>query len=159
VRTIYSTGWPFMTCISSEGKYYFNPVVLDSCLHALVHPAFTRNLDKSVYYLPSSVQRVSLHKSFIQQKLPSTLYAYAELRQWNPGLHIFMPVFQSTHPPLSRIYNLGFVYNRRTWFQNLHTHQTVSVASSNQSSYSFRESLQTCIPSEGEPATLHDFQL
>jgi hypothetical protein len=106
VRMIYSTGWLFMICISSEGKYHFNPVVLDSCLHALVHPAFTRNLDKSVYYLPSSVQRVSLHKSFTQQKLPLTLYAYAELRQWDPGLHIFMPVFQSTHLPISIIWDL-----------------------------------------------------
>ncbi|KAJ7751452.1 putative polyketide synthase [Mycena metata] len=70
--------------IADEGSYRFNPIVLDSCLHALVHPAFTRNLDQTVYYLPASVQTVTLHKSFNHEKLPSTLYAYAQLREWEP---------------------------------------------------------------------------
>ncbi|KAF7328513.1 hypothetical protein MVEN_02538600 [Mycena venus] len=70
--------------IADEGNYYFNPIVLDSCLHALVHPAFTRNLDQSVYYLPASVQTVKLHRSFNHEKLPSTLYAHAQLREWEP---------------------------------------------------------------------------
>ncbi|KAJ7046120.1 putative polyketide synthase [Mycena alexandri] len=70
--------------IADEGSYRFNPIVLDSCIHALVHPAFTRNLDQSVYYLPASVRTVTLHKSFNHERLPSTLYAYARLREWEP---------------------------------------------------------------------------
>ncbi|KAJ7439068.1 putative polyketide synthase [Mycena galericulata] len=70
--------------IADEGSYHFNPIVLDSCLHALVHPVFTRNLDQSVYYLPASVQMVILHRSFNHENLPSTLYAHAQLREWEP---------------------------------------------------------------------------
>ncbi|KAJ7464985.1 putative polyketide synthase [Mycena galericulata] len=75
--------------LPDEGTYHFNPVVLDACIHALVHPVFTRNLDKSVYYLPSSVETVTLHQSFEHQKLPSTLYTYAKLNQWDPEFAIW----------------------------------------------------------------------
>ncbi|KAJ7131944.1 hypothetical protein C8R46DRAFT_1235721 [Mycena filopes] len=44
-----------------EGKYHLHPVILDSCINALVHPIFTRNADTFVYYLPSSVKSVTLH--------------------------------------------------------------------------------------------------
>ncbi|KAJ7675951.1 polyketide synthase [Mycena polygramma] len=70
--------------LTNEGDYHLHPVILDSCLHALVHPAFTRNSDTSVYYLPSSVEAVTLHTSFRGRKLPATLYAYAKIREWDP---------------------------------------------------------------------------
>ncbi|KAJ7637908.1 putative polyketide synthase [Mycena polygramma] len=70
--------------LTNEGDYHLHPVILDSCLHALVHPAFTRNSDTSVYYLPSYVEAVTLHTSFRGKKLPATLYAYAKIREWDP---------------------------------------------------------------------------
>ncbi|KAF8161949.1 hypothetical protein K438DRAFT_2070439 [Mycena galopus ATCC 62051] len=66
------------------GKYHFHPVVLDACLHALVHPVFTRNEDNTVYYLPAFVETLALHRSFVNQGLPPTVYTYATMRKWAP---------------------------------------------------------------------------
>ncbi|KAJ7325468.1 hypothetical protein DFH08DRAFT_787573 [Mycena albidolilacea] len=66
------------------GKYHLHPVVLDSCLHALVHPVFTRNQDNTVYYLPASVEAVTLHESFMNRRLPPTVYGYARMCNWAP---------------------------------------------------------------------------
>ncbi|KAJ7680149.1 hypothetical protein B0H17DRAFT_1138758 [Mycena rosella] len=79
----------YKNTIYSAGNYNFHPVVFDSCLHALVHPVFTRNSNPSVYYLPSSVETVALHKSFKKQNLPPTLYTYAKLCRWDPEFLIW----------------------------------------------------------------------
>ncbi|KAJ6539604.1 hypothetical protein B0H19DRAFT_1382247 [Mycena capillaripes] len=71
---------------SSDSRYIVNPAILDSCLHVLVHPAFTGDANQSTYYLPSGVQEVILHTN---GKMPATLYSYSTFRDWYPEQLIF----------------------------------------------------------------------
>ncbi|KAJ7642043.1 putative polyketide synthase [Roridomyces roridus] len=65
----------------SDTKYIINPAILDSCLHVLIHPAFTGDADQSTYYLPSNMREVFLHT---RGPIPTTLFAYAKFKEWNP---------------------------------------------------------------------------
>lgn len=58
---------------------------MDSCLHVLIHPAFTGDANQSTYYLPSGIQEVLLHT---KGRIPSTLYSYSVFRKWNPGQYL-----------------------------------------------------------------------
>ncbi|KAJ6464059.1 hypothetical protein C8R45DRAFT_1175371 [Mycena sanguinolenta] len=86
--------------LADAGHYHLHPVVLDSCIHALVHPAFTRSPDTSIYYLPSSVQTVTLHQSFNKKNLPSTLYSYAKLLKWDPEFMVWDVSITDAHSAL-----------------------------------------------------------
>lgn len=68
----------------SVSDYVIHPAVLDSCLHAIVHPAFTGNADKGVYYLPSRIGAVVL-PGRLHCGLPETLYAHVVFKEWLPG--------------------------------------------------------------------------
>ncbi|KAH7925399.1 polyketide synthase [Leucogyrophana mollusca] len=65
-------------------SYVIHPAILDSCLHVMVHPSFTANADRNVYYLPSRVDRVVLHKSRDRLILPEVIYVHAVFREWRP---------------------------------------------------------------------------
>jgi hypothetical protein len=59
--------------------------VLDSCIHGLLHPVFTGNADKSVFYLPSHIGRVILYDRAVENGIPDTLYSYVVPHDWTPG--------------------------------------------------------------------------
>ncbi|KAF8213913.1 hypothetical protein K438DRAFT_1902128 [Mycena galopus ATCC 62051] len=71
---------------TSDNRYIINPAILDSCLHVLVHPAFTGDTNQSTYYLPSKIQEVLLHTN---GKLPSVLYSHSNFREWHPDYLVF----------------------------------------------------------------------
>jgi hypothetical protein len=57
-------------------------------MHALIHPVFTGNAGKDVYYLPSHIGQVILH-DFAREGsgvLPETLYSYIRPHTWTPGM-------------------------------------------------------------------------
>lgn len=59
--------------------------MLDSCIHGLLHPVFTGNADKSVFYLPSHIGRVILYDRAVENGIPDTLYSYVVPHDWTPG--------------------------------------------------------------------------
>ncbi|KAJ6515504.1 putative polyketide synthase [Mycena sanguinolenta] len=71
---------------TSDNHYIFNPAILDSCLHVLVHPAFTGDTNQSTYYLPSRIQEVLLHT---KGKLPTILFSHSTFREWHPDYIVF----------------------------------------------------------------------
>ncbi|KAJ7343998.1 beta-ketoacyl synthase [Mycena albidolilacea] len=75
--------------IRNDTKYIINPAILDSCLHVLIHLAFTGDANQSTYYLPSRIQEVLLHT---KGRIPSTLYSYSVFRKWNPD-HLVFDIF------------------------------------------------------------------
>ncbi|KAJ7153578.1 polyketide synthase [Mycena crocata] len=70
--------------LTEHYKYVFHPSVLDSCIHGLLHPVFTGNADKSVFFLPSHIGRVILYDRAVEQELPETLYSYVVPHDWTP---------------------------------------------------------------------------
>ncbi|KAF7358619.1 Polyketide synthase [Mycena sanguinolenta] len=70
--------------LTEHYNYIFHPSVLDSCIHGLLHPVFTGNADKSVFYLPSRVDRVILHDPAVENDIPDTLYSYVVPHGWTP---------------------------------------------------------------------------
>ncbi|KAF7355656.1 Polyketide synthase [Mycena sanguinolenta] len=71
---------------TSDNQYIFNPAILDSCLHVLVHPAFTGDTNQDTYYLPSRIQEVLLHT---KGKLPTILFSHSTFREWHPDYIVF----------------------------------------------------------------------
>ncbi|KZT01344.1 ketoacyl-synt-domain-containing protein [Laetiporus sulphureus 93-53] len=72
--------------LSAIPGYIIHPAILDACIHVVVHPDFTGNPNKDVYYLPSRVGRFMYHGSLDNGRmLPDFLYAYAVLKEWLPG--------------------------------------------------------------------------
>ncbi|KAJ7191756.1 hypothetical protein B0H12DRAFT_1246247 [Mycena haematopus] len=70
--------------LTEHYNYVFHPSVLDCCLHGMLHPLFIGHADRSVYYLPSSIDRVILHDRAIEEGIPDTLYSYMVSRDWKP---------------------------------------------------------------------------
>ncbi|KAF9016931.1 polyketide synthase [Hymenopellis radicata] len=70
--------------LTEHYNYVFHPSVLDSCIHGLLHPIFTGNADKSVYYLPSHIGRVILYDRAVEKGIPETLYSYVVPHDWTP---------------------------------------------------------------------------
>ncbi|KAF8920772.1 polyketide synthase [Mucidula mucida] len=70
--------------LTEHYNYVFHPSVLDSCIHGILHPVFTGNADKSVYYLPSHIGRVILYDRAIEKGIPETLYSYVVPHDWTP---------------------------------------------------------------------------
>ncbi|KJA25964.1 polyketide synthase [Hypholoma sublateritium FD-334 SS-4] len=67
-------------------KYVIHPALLDACFHIVVHPMFTANADRSVYYLPTSVETVTVHDPwFIRQTLPKIVYSHVAYKSWDPA--------------------------------------------------------------------------
>ncbi|KAJ6492508.1 ketoacyl-synt-domain-containing protein [Mycena vitilis] len=65
-------------------KLVLHPAILDASVHVLVHPLFTKNLERYAYYLPSGVKRLLLHEAFVAYKMPPTIFAHATLKRWTP---------------------------------------------------------------------------
>ncbi|KAF8178693.1 polyketide synthase [Mycena galopus ATCC 62051] len=70
--------------LTEHYNYVFHPSVLDSCIHGLLHPVFTGNADKSVFYLPSHIGRVILYDRAVENGIPDTLYSYVVPHDWTP---------------------------------------------------------------------------
>ncbi|KAJ7622843.1 polyketide synthase [Mycena polygramma] len=70
--------------LTEHYNYVFHPSVLDSCIHGLLHPVFTGNADKSVFYLPSHIGRVILYDRAVEKGIPETLYSYVVPHDWTP---------------------------------------------------------------------------
>ncbi|KAF8200274.1 polyketide synthase [Pholiota molesta] len=67
-------------------KYVIHPALLDACFHAMVHPMFTANADRSVYYLPMSIETVALYDPcFIRKTLPKVVYSHIIYKSWDPA--------------------------------------------------------------------------
>ncbi|KAJ7865579.1 hypothetical protein B0H14DRAFT_2347885, partial [Mycena olivaceomarginata] len=58
----------------TDSSLVFHPAILDAAVHVLVHPLFTRNLEKYAYYLPSAVKKFLLHKAFVAHKMPVVIF-------------------------------------------------------------------------------------
>lgn len=63
----------------------FHPSVLDSCIHGLLHPIFTGNPDKNVFFLPSHIDRVILYDRAVEEEIPETLFSHVVPHDWTPG--------------------------------------------------------------------------
>ena len=50
----------------------------------MVHPIFTALSDKTLYYLPSRLQNLTVHEALITSPFPRTIYAHIVFRQWTP---------------------------------------------------------------------------
>ncbi|KAJ7865588.1 hypothetical protein B0H14DRAFT_3133338 [Mycena olivaceomarginata] len=68
----------------TDSSLVFHPASLDAAVHVLVHPLFTRNLEKYAYYLPSAVKKFLLHKAFVAHKMPVVIFVHATLQRWTP---------------------------------------------------------------------------
>lgn len=64
--------------------YRLDPVILDACLHILIHPSITGTTDKSVYYLPSRCDRFFLYNEVSLST--HLLFAYGSKGTWTPGM-------------------------------------------------------------------------
>ncbi|KAG2097390.1 hypothetical protein BD769DRAFT_246669 [Suillus cothurnatus] len=64
--------------------FKIHPVIFDSAIHILVHPIFTHLTDKTLYYLPSRLQNLTIHDALIKSPFPRSLYVHAVFRQWTP---------------------------------------------------------------------------
>ncbi|KAH7906790.1 hypothetical protein BJ138DRAFT_1071251 [Hygrophoropsis aurantiaca] len=67
-------------------KYVIHPAILDACIHVVVHPRFTANTNRNIYYLPSRIHTFVLHDALSRDApFPSSVYAHAILREWLPN--------------------------------------------------------------------------
>ncbi|KAJ7583475.1 hypothetical protein C8J56DRAFT_1055239 [Mycena floridula] len=65
-------------------QYIIHPAILDACLHVMVHPTFTGNADRNIYYLPSRVHLVTRYAGCIAGSLPEVVFAHATFKEWRP---------------------------------------------------------------------------
>lgn len=70
--------------------YRFDPAVLDACIHVMVHPLITGNMDKNTYYLPSEFKRFFFYNIAEEETMPNTLYAHGSKARWSPGTVDFL---------------------------------------------------------------------
>lgn len=64
--------------------FKIHPVIFDSAIHILVHPMFTHLTDKTLYYLPSRLQNLTIHEELLTSPFPRSIYAHVVFRQWTP---------------------------------------------------------------------------
>ncbi|RDB25816.1 Reducing polyketide synthase FUB1 [Hypsizygus marmoreus] len=69
--------------------YVIHPAILDSCLHVMVHNAFTANADRNVYYLPSRVGHIIVHDLLARGPFPAVVFGHCVFRQWSPDELLF----------------------------------------------------------------------
>ncbi|OJA18266.1 hypothetical protein AZE42_05820 [Rhizopogon vesiculosus] len=65
-------------------KFKIHPVIFDSAIHILLHPILTNLSNKTLYYLPSRLQSLTIHEALLTSPFPRSLYAHAVFRQWTP---------------------------------------------------------------------------
>ncbi|KAJ7780984.1 hypothetical protein B0H16DRAFT_1299265, partial [Mycena metata] len=77
----------FALILSSRAQgYLLHPVLMDSCLHALLHPDVTRQNPKSVIYLPSRLGYFTFYR-----RTPTTgnWFVHITLKQWTPDTLVY----------------------------------------------------------------------
>ncbi|KAK7039778.1 polyketide synthase [Favolaschia claudopus] len=70
--------------LKEHHNYVFHPAVLDASFHGLLHPMFTGNPDKNVFFLPSHIGHVILHDRAIDQEMPEVIFSYVVQHDWTP---------------------------------------------------------------------------
>ncbi|KAK7039743.1 polyketide synthase [Favolaschia claudopus] len=70
--------------LKEHHNYVFHPAILDSSFHGLLHPSFTGNPDKNVFFLPSHIGHVILHDQAIDQEMPEVVFSYIIQHDWTP---------------------------------------------------------------------------
>ncbi|KAF8151220.1 hypothetical protein K438DRAFT_1988215 [Mycena galopus ATCC 62051] len=75
--------------IASDVGYVIHPAIMDACFHIAGLRAFHHNLDPNVYYLPSSLQRLVLHRESSSDLIQSLMYAHCTMREWYPDRVIY----------------------------------------------------------------------
>ncbi|KAF7356480.1 Polyketide synthase [Mycena venus] len=66
--------------------YVLHPVLMDSCLHALLHPDVTRQNSKNIIYLPSRLGHLTFYR---RTPAPGNWFAHMNLRQWTPDTLVY----------------------------------------------------------------------
>ncbi|KAF9477477.1 hypothetical protein BDN70DRAFT_994948 [Pholiota conissans] len=97
-------------------KYVIHPTLLDACFHAMVHPMFTANADRSVYYLPTSIETVALYDPrFIRQSLPKVVYSHISYKSWDPaGMTFDLSVTDANGRNICQLLGFRIALHRKT---------------------------------------------
>ncbi|KAJ6460695.1 hypothetical protein C8R47DRAFT_993943, partial [Mycena vitilis] len=66
--------------------YLLHPVLMDSCLHALLHPDVTRQNSKSVIYLPSRLGHLTFHR---RTPALGNWFVHMTLKHWTPDTLVY----------------------------------------------------------------------
>ncbi|KAJ7676078.1 hypothetical protein DFH06DRAFT_977335, partial [Mycena polygramma] len=66
--------------------HLLHPVLMDSCLHALLHPDVTRQNSKSVIYLPSRLGYLTFHR---RTPALGNWFAHMTLKHWTPDTLVY----------------------------------------------------------------------
>ncbi|KAJ7363860.1 acyl transferase domain-containing protein [Mycena albidolilacea] len=74
--------------LKSDG-YILHPAVLDACFHMSAYKPFHGDLNPDIYYLPSGVQKLVLHRPWKKDYFPVFLQAHIQLELWTPEIMIF----------------------------------------------------------------------
>jgi hypothetical protein len=53
-----------------------------------LHPIFTGNPDKNVFFLPSHIDRVILYDRAVEEEIPETLFSHVVPHDWTPGAYM-----------------------------------------------------------------------
>ncbi|KAG2114217.1 uncharacterized protein F5147DRAFT_786741 [Suillus discolor] len=64
--------------------FKIHPVIFDSAIHILVHPIFTHLTNKTLYYLPSHLQKLTIYETLTTSPFPRSLYAHVVFCQLTP---------------------------------------------------------------------------
>ncbi|KAF9468229.1 hypothetical protein BDZ94DRAFT_1294300 [Collybia nuda] len=67
-----------------EQGYILQPAILDACFHVAQFRPFTGNFDPNIYYLPSQVGRVILHRRPQLNYFPDIVFAHCTIFHWEP---------------------------------------------------------------------------
>lgn len=87
---IYPAKLRLLMLLNSDGGYILHPAILDACFHPACFPKFHGNFDSNSYFLPAQIGTVSLHQPPEKWYLPSIVYSFLQIIDWNPGNLIIM---------------------------------------------------------------------
>ncbi|KAF8209013.1 hypothetical protein K438DRAFT_1960740 [Mycena galopus ATCC 62051] len=84
--------------------YLLNPVIMDACLHVILHTDIPKQYSKDIMYLPSRLD----HFIFYRRKYGvGNWFSHIQLRQWTPDCRYYdILVTDSSGTPLAKLHNL-----------------------------------------------------
>lgn len=68
---------------SSGANYKFHPVLMDACVHFILHPSISQPPNKETIFLPHKMKRLNRYG------FPTpggSLYSHVKLVEWTPGM-------------------------------------------------------------------------
>jgi hypothetical protein len=69
-----------------DPAYVLHPAILDAALHTGIHPMMTNNRNAHIFYLPASVQSVTIHDALLRG-MPEVVFSHITKRKWTPRKH------------------------------------------------------------------------